>query len=42
MSSPQNAPRRNWQKRRRTKKLALWHAKKAATTAASEKPAPKK
>ncbi|MFI5302152.1 MAG: hypothetical protein ACHREM_29015 [Polyangiales bacterium] len=35
MSSPQNSARRLWQKKRRTKKLALWHANKAALAAAA-------
>lgn len=36
MSSPQNAPVRNRQKRRRTKKLAQWRAKQAAQAATTE------
>lgn len=35
MSAPQNPARRQWQKKRRTKKLALWHAKKAAEAASA-------
>ena len=38
MSTPQDSPRRNKQKRRRTKQLAEWRAKKAAQ-APAEKPA---
>jgi hypothetical protein len=35
MAAPQDPPRRLWEKKRRTKKLALWRAKKAAETAKS-------
>ncbi len=38
MSTPQDSPRRNKQKRRRTKQLAEWRAKKAE---AAEKAAKK-
>ncbi len=40
MASPQDPPKRQWQKKRRTKKLAQWRAKKAAEAAAA--PADKK
>jgi len=36
MSSPQDPPKRNWQKRRRAKKLAAWRAKKATETKTGE------
>jgi len=32
MTTPQDSPRRNKQKRRRTKQLAEWRVKKAETT----------
>jgi hypothetical protein len=35
MSSPQDPPKRNWQKRRRAKKLLEWRAKKATETTTS-------
>lgn len=35
MAAPQDPPVRLWQKKRRTKKLALWRAKKAAELAAT-------
>lgn len=42
MAAPQDPPVRQWQKKRRTKKLALWRAKKAAELAAAGgKPAEK-
>ena len=43
MSAPQDPPRRNWQKRRRAKKLALWREKNAkAQTGADAKAEPAK
>jgi len=35
MAAPQDPPRRLWQKKRRTKKLAQWRAKKAAEAASA-------
>jgi hypothetical protein len=35
MSTPQNPRRRQWQKKRRTRKLADWRAKKAQATQTS-------
>jgi hypothetical protein len=35
MAAPQDPPRRQWQKKRRTKKLAQWRAKKAASAEAT-------
>jgi hypothetical protein len=41
MSAPQEPRRRLWQKKTRTKKLALWRAKKEAAAAAAATPAAK-
>jgi hypothetical protein len=42
MTTPQDPPKRNKQKARRTKKLAAWRAKQAEKPAAAEAPAKKK
>ena len=41
MAAPQDPPVRQWQKKRRTKKLAQWRAKKAAAAEAAKTAAAK-
>lgn len=40
MAAPQDPPVRQWQKKRRTKKLAQWRAKKAAAAAVATEAKP--